>query len=67
MSEVENRGKLSNPCVCFVSLGCLKALEFHHRIVSAINFMLEHAYEKGWAYPRFARSKGIESSQRQNH
>lgn len=32
------------------------------RMLNSINFMREKAYDKGWTYQQFARSKGIEKS-----
>lgn len=36
------------------------SLVLHQRMVNALNFVLERAYEKGWSYQRFARTKGLE-------
>jgi thioredoxin-related protein len=36
------------------------ALVMRQRMMNTLNFVLERAYEKGWSYQRFARSKGIE-------
>jgi thioredoxin-related protein len=36
------------------------ALVLNQRLMNSLNFVLERAYEKGWTYQRFARSKGIE-------
>lgn len=38
------------------------ALVQRQRMMNSLNFVLERAYEKGWTYQRFARSKGIERS-----
>lgn len=40
------------------------ALVLKQRMENSLNFVLERAYEKGWTYQRFARSKGIERSLR---
>ena len=32
----------------------------NQRFMNSVNFVLERAYEKGWTYQRFARTKGIE-------
>ncbi len=39
------------------------ALVLRQRMMNSLNFVLERAYEKGWSYQRFARSKGIERAQ----
>lgn len=39
------------------------ALVRRQRMLNAMGFVLERAYEKGWTYQRFARSKGIERQQ----
>ena len=36
------------------------ALVLRQRMMNSLNFVLERAYEKGWTYQRFARSKAIE-------
>ena len=38
------------------------ALVLHNRMTNSMNFVLERAYEKGWTYQRFARSKAIARS-----
>jgi thioredoxin-related protein len=38
------------------------ALVRRQRMINSLNFVLERAYEKGWTYQRFARSKSIERS-----
>lgn len=40
------------------------ALVQRQRMMNSILFVLERAYEKGWTYQRFARSKGIERYQK---
>ncbi|NEX22153.1 thioredoxin fold domain-containing protein [Thiorhodococcus mannitoliphagus] len=35
---------------------------FRARMVNALSYVLERAYEKGWTYQRFARSKAMERS-----
>lgn len=35
-------------------------LVFNQRMENSLNFVLERAYEKGWNYQRFARTKAIE-------
>ena len=39
------------------------ALVLKGRMMNSLNFTLERAYEKGWTYQRFARTKGIERAQ----
>lgn len=39
------------------------ALVLKLRMINSLLFMLERAYEKGWTYQRFARSRGIERYQ----
>ena len=34
------------------------------RMMNSLNFTLERAYEKGWTYQRFARTKSIERAQK---
>lgn len=41
------------------------ALVLRQRMMNSLNFVLERAYEKGWSYQRFARSKGIERARLQ--
>jgi len=36
------------------------ALVLRQRMMNSLNYVLERAYEKGWTYQRFARSKAIE-------
>jgi thioredoxin-related protein len=36
------------------------ALVLRQRMLNSMHYVLERAYEKGWTYQRFARSKGIE-------
>jgi thioredoxin-related protein len=36
------------------------ALVLSQRMMNTMNYVLEKAYEKGWTYQRFARSKAIE-------
>lgn len=36
------------------------SLVLHNRMLNALNFVLERAYERGWNYQRFARTKGLE-------
>jgi thioredoxin-related protein len=38
------------------------ALVLKQRMMNSLNYMLEEAYEKGWTYQRFARSKAIARS-----
>ena len=38
------------------------ALVLQQRMMNSLNYMLEGAYEKGWTYQRFARSKAIARS-----
>jgi thioredoxin-related protein len=39
------------------------ALVLRQRMMNSLNYVLERAYEKGWSYQRFARSKAIERQQ----
>ena len=41
------------------------ALVLHQRMMNSLLYVLERAFEKGWTYQRFARSKGIEKLQRE--
>jgi thioredoxin-related protein len=41
------------------------ALVLRQRMMNSLNYVLERAYEKGWTYQRFARSKAIERWQAQ--
>jgi len=41
------------------------ALVKRQRMMNAINYVLERAYEKGWSYQRFARAKGIARTRQQ--
>ena len=36
------------------------ALVLRQRMLNSLNFVLERAYDKGWSYQRYARSRGIE-------
>jgi len=38
------------------------ALVLRQRMLNSLNFVLERAYEKGWSYQRFARTKALERS-----
>ena len=38
------------------------ALVLHHRMMNSLNYVLEKAYKKDWTYQRFARSKSLEAS-----
>ena len=40
------------------------ALVKRQRMMNSLNYMLERAYEKGWTYQRFARSKAIERNRK---
>lgn len=40
------------------------ALVLRQRMMNSLGFVLERAYEKGWTYQRFARSKGLERHHR---
>lgn len=40
------------------------ALVKHQRMMNAIYYVMERAYEKDWTYQRFARTKGIEKNHR---
>lgn len=40
------------------------ALVLRQRMMNSLLYVLEHAYEKGWTYQRFARSKAIEKHQK---
>lgn len=37
------------------------ALVLRQRMLNSLNFVLERAYEKGWSYQRFARTKALET------
>mgnify|MGYP001818272489 FL=1 len=57
------------PALLFIDEGGRVALQTdavvgRGRMMNSLNFMLEQAYEKGWTYQRFARSKGIERAQK---
>ena len=41
------------------------ALVLRQRMMNSMNFVLERAYQKGWTYQRFARSKAIEKRQKE--
>jgi thioredoxin-related protein len=41
------------------------ALVLNQRLMNSLNFVLERAYEKGWTYQRFARTKGAERRRQQ--
>jgi thioredoxin-related protein len=41
------------------------ALVLRQRMMNSLFYVLERAFEKGWTYQRFARSKGIEKLQKQ--
>ena len=40
------------------------SLVLFQRMMNSLNYVLEQAYEKGWTYQRFARTKAIERSQK---
>ncbi|NEX20552.1 thioredoxin fold domain-containing protein [Thiorhodococcus mannitoliphagus] len=42
------------------------ALVLRQRMMNALMYTLERAYQKGWTYQRFARTKSLERSQRDN-
>jgi len=42
------------------------ALVLRQRMMNSLNYVLEGAYEKGWTYQRFARTKAIERWQAQH-
>jgi len=42
------------------------ALVLNQRMMNSLNYVLEKAYDKGWSYQRFARTKGMERIQKQN-
>jgi thioredoxin-related protein len=41
------------------------ALVLRQRMMNSLNYVLEGAYEKGWTYQRFARSKAMEKFQKE--
>jgi len=41
------------------------ALVLEQRMMNSLSYVLERAYEQGWTYQRFARSKGIARWQEQ--
>ncbi len=67
----EAAGFTRAPALVFFSEDGAKVLEtdslvLRQRMMNSLNYVLERAYEKGWTYQRFARSKAIERWQAGN-
>lgn len=43
------------------------ALVLRQRMINALHYVLERAYDKGWSYQRFARARAIAARQGQGH